>query len=101
MTSMELATVRYDANDGIGRVVLNRPGQLNAINPEVLRDLDRVCEAIERDADVRAVTLTGAGRVFCAGADLRTVRELAPDAAKWDTFMRLWHRIFNRIAALP
>ena len=98
---MELATVRYDVNGGIARVVLNRPEQLNAINPAMLRDLDRVCEAIESDTDIRAVTLTAAGRVFCAGADLRTVRELSPDASEWNGFMRLWHRVFNRVESLP
>jgi enoyl-CoA hydratase len=98
---MDLATVRYDVNGGIARVVLNRPEQLNAINPAMLQDLERACEAIEGTADIRAVSLTGAGRVFCAGADLRTVRELSPDAAKWDGFMRLWHRVFNRVETLP
>ncbi len=98
---MDLSTVTYAAKDGIARVVLNRPDQLNAISPTLLEDLDRVCDAVEHDATVRAVTLTGAGRAFCAGADLRAVRELSPDPEKWNGFMRLWHRVFNRIEALP
>jgi enoyl-CoA hydratase/carnithine racemase len=98
---MELTAVTYHAADGIGRIVLDRPAQLNAINPALLEDLDRVCEAVERDPGVRVVTLTGAGRAFCAGADLRTVRELSPDPARWSVFMRLWHRVFNRVEALP
>src|SRR5262245_54516615 len=98
---MELTTVRYERDAGVGRVVLNRPEQLNAISPALLEDLDRVCRAVEGDASVRVVTLTGAGRAFCAGADLRAVRELSPDALKWGGFMGLWHRVFNRIEALP
>ncbi len=65
---------------GIARIVLNRPDQLNAISPTLLEDLERVCGAIEHDGAVRVGTLTGAGRAFCAGADLRAVRELSPDA---------------------
>jgi enoyl-CoA hydratase/carnithine racemase len=50
---------------------------------------------------VRVVTLSAAGRAFCAGADLRAVRELSPDPVKWSRFMALWHRVFNRLEALP
>jgi enoyl-CoA hydratase len=98
---MELTTLTYAAQDGIARAVLNRPAQLNAISPALLEDLDRVCEAVEKDRAVRVVTLTAAGRAFCAGADLKAVKELVPDAERWSGFMRLWHRVFNRVEALP
>jgi enoyl-CoA hydratase len=98
---MEFATLTYVADGGIARVVLNRPQQLNAISPALLEDLDRACEAVERDRGVRAVTLTAAGRAFCAGADLKAVRELVPDPERWSGFMRLWHHVFNRLEALP
>ncbi len=98
---MELTTVTYATDGGVARVVLNRPVQLNAISPALLEDLDRVCGAIERDRTIRVVTLTAAGRAFCAGADLKSVRELVADAEKWRGFMRLWHRVFNRVEALP
>ncbi len=76
-----MSTVRLERDGAVAHVVLDRPAQLNAISPELLRDLDAACAAIEDDAGVRAVTLTGAGRAFCAGADLRVVEELAPDPA--------------------
>ena len=98
---MELTTLTYAADGGIARAVLNRPAQLNAISPALLEDLDRVCEAVEKDRAVRVVTLTAAGRAFCAGADLKAVKELVPDAKRWSGFMRLWHRVFNRVEALP
>ena len=85
----------------MAHVVLDRPEQLNAISPELLRDLDVACAAIEDDPGVRAVALCGAGRAFCAGADLRVVEELAPDAARWADFMDLWHRVFDRIEPPP
>ncbi|MGH7365294.1 MAG: enoyl-CoA hydratase/isomerase family protein [Candidatus Rokuibacteriota bacterium] len=98
---MDFQTITYAAGGGIARITLNRPDRLNAISPELLQDLDRACGAVEGDADVRAVTLTAAGRTFCAGADLGAVKDLSPDVARWDAFMRLWHRVFDRIEALP
>jgi len=98
---MEFQTITYARGAGIARVTLNRPDRLNAINPELLQDLDHACDAVEADAAVRVVTLTAAGRTFCAGADLRAVKELSPDAQRWGAFMGLWHRVFDRIEALP
>jgi enoyl-CoA hydratase len=98
---MDFRAITYATGGGIARITLNRPAQLNAISPELLEDLDRACALVEGDASVRAVTLTAAGRAFCAGADLRAVRELSPDAARWSAFMGLWHRVFDRIEALP
>lgn len=98
---MNLTCVRYEAAGGIARVTLDRPAQMNAVSPELLQDLDRVCETIERDGRVKVVTLTGAGRAFCAGADLKVVQELAPHPDRWRVFMDLWHRVYDRIEALP
>jgi enoyl-CoA hydratase/carnithine racemase len=96
-----MTTVRLEREGGVAHVVLDRPAQLNAIGPELLRDLDAACAVIEAAGDVRAVTLTGAGRAFCAGADLQVVEALAPDPARWAEFMDLWHRVFDRLERLP
>ncbi len=62
-------------DDGVALVRLNRPDRLNAIN-EVMRDeLQQLCVDLARDADVRAVVLTGTGRGFCSGIDLRDFGE--------------------------
>jgi enoyl-CoA hydratase len=96
-----MTTVRLERDGAVARVILDRPAQLNAISAELLHDLDAACAAIEDDGAVRAVTLMGAGRAFCAGADLRVVEELAPDPARWTEFMDLWHRVFDRLERLP
>src|SRR6266849_6968525 len=98
---MNLGTVTYAAKDGIARAVLNRPEQMNAISPDLLEDLDGVCAAVEGDATVRVLPVTASGRAFCAGADLKAVKELSRDRMKWNGFMRQWHGVFNRIEALP
>jgi len=60
-----------DADGGVRIVTLNRPHRLNAIQPELLEDLIAALHAADRDPAVRAVLLTGAGRAFCAGDDLK------------------------------
>jgi len=96
-----MSTVRLTCEAGVAHVVLDRPDQLNAINHELLRDLDLTCAAIEDDPGIGAVALTGAGRAFCAGADLQVVEELAPYDAGRTEFMDFWHRVFDRIERLP
>jgi enoyl-CoA hydratase/carnithine racemase len=96
-----VTTVRLERDGALAHAILDRPAQLNAISPELLSDLDRVCAAVEGDAGVRALALTAAGRAFCAGADLSVVQELAPDPERWRGFMDLWHRVFDRVERLP
>jgi enoyl-CoA hydratase/carnithine racemase len=56
--------------DGVALVTLNRPEKLNAFNTQMMRDLIDVFDVTDADDAVRAVIVTGAGRAFCAGADL-------------------------------
>jgi enoyl-CoA hydratase len=56
---------------GVARITLNRPERLNAINNELLTGFSEALDAVDADPDVRCVVLTGAGRGFCAGADLQ------------------------------
>lgn len=60
-----------NASGGVRVITLNRPHRLNAIVPELLEDLIAALEAADADAGVRAIVLTGAGRAFCAGDDLK------------------------------
>jgi enoyl-CoA hydratase/carnithine racemase len=62
--------IRYDAVDGVATVTLNRPEKLNAVTSALLRELIAAFDDADADDTVRAVIVTGAGRAFCAGADL-------------------------------
>jgi 2-(1,2-epoxy-1,2-dihydrophenyl)acetyl-CoA isomerase len=74
---MSLETLLYDRLDGVGTITLNRPEVMNATNDTLYRELSALLAEIARDDSVGAVVLTGAGRGFCAGAD---VRAMDPDA---------------------
>lgn len=97
----DFKTIKLERDGPVMHLTLNRPAQLNAINRQMLEDLWGVCDVIEGDPSVKVVTLEGEGRAFCAGADLTTVQEVSADPQRWEEFIRLWHRVFNRIEALP
>ncbi|WP_223199426.1 enoyl-CoA hydratase-related protein [Solihabitans fulvus] len=65
-----METVRYEVGSGVATITLNRPDRLNAVTPEMGGAVNEALRRAELDPDVRAVVLTGAGRGFCAGADL-------------------------------
>ncbi|UCE55941.1 MAG: enoyl-CoA hydratase/isomerase family protein [Desulfobacterales bacterium] len=63
--------VLYEKNQNVAIITLNRPERLNAINTDLLNGLIEQLETARQDKDVLAVILTGAGRAFCAGEDLK------------------------------
>ena len=67
---MAYETLIYALADGVATITLNRPERLNALNPKLVEELIAALGAAGADPAVRAVILTGAGRGFCAGADI-------------------------------
>jgi len=67
---MAYETLQSELDSGILTVTLNRPERLNAMNEQMFQDLMALIDEIDANDDVRAVIFTGAGRGFCAGADL-------------------------------
>src|SRR5215813_6943970 len=67
---MVFETILYDVSERMATVTLNRPDRLNAVNTTMIRELVEAFDAADGDDGVRAVIVTGAGRAFCAGADL-------------------------------
>lgn len=68
---MQAETIRYQVADGIAEIRLNRPQRLNAVTQQLYDELNAALGAAEADPDVRVVLLTGEGRAFCVGADLK------------------------------
>ncbi|MBV8083390.1 MAG: enoyl-CoA hydratase/isomerase family protein [Chloroflexi bacterium] len=68
---MDFSTILYGADNGVATLTMNRPEALNALTSLMRRELLAAVQEAGRDASVRAVILTGAGRAFCAGQDLK------------------------------
>ncbi len=73
---MSYDTIIYEVEDRIASITFNRPDQLNAVSPLMARELRHAYAAAESDEAVWTILVTGAGRAFCAGAD---VGEISPD----------------------
>jgi enoyl-CoA hydratase/carnithine racemase len=69
---MSFDTLLYDVADKIATITLNRPAKLNAYTPQMGREIVEAMRQADSDPDARVVILTGAGRAFCAGADIST-----------------------------
>jgi enoyl-CoA hydratase/carnithine racemase len=67
---MDYSTILYDLKDSILTITLNRPEILNAFNRDMMTEMIDALEKADADDNVRAIIVTGAGRGFCAGADL-------------------------------
>jgi 2-(1,2-epoxy-1,2-dihydrophenyl)acetyl-CoA isomerase len=83
---LEYETVDVTAEDGLATVVLNRPEALNALNMQLKEELAAVLRVLADEADVRAVLLTGAGRAFSTGGD---IKQMDPDRTTEATRRRM------------
>ncbi|WP_230661759.1 enoyl-CoA hydratase/isomerase family protein [Psychrobacter sp. I-STPA10] len=72
-----LNTLLVTIDNQVATVTLNRPDKRNAFNDEVIAELQQVFSQLGTDTQVRAIVLTGAGKAFCAGADLNWMRAMA------------------------
>jgi 2-(1,2-epoxy-1,2-dihydrophenyl)acetyl-CoA isomerase len=86
----------WEQDGGVGRLTLNRPDSLNAWTPEFGEELKQVIEGEAADESVRALLITGAGRGFSSGADLKAGFEPAPDDGMPDIRKEL-HEVYHPI----
>jgi enoyl-CoA hydratase/carnithine racemase len=76
------ADILYSAAEGVATITLNRPDKLNAWTAAMQSSIKLAMADAANDADVRAIVVTGAGRGFCAGADMSGLQQI--EAGKWD-----------------
>ncbi len=97
--------VRETPADGVVLLRLNRPERLNALNEVLVAELGAACAAIAAERDVRVVILTGAGRGFCSGIDVRdfgpTILEATDPAIDRLRFQEMMASVPQAIRALP
>jgi 2-(1,2-epoxy-1,2-dihydrophenyl)acetyl-CoA isomerase len=94
--------VKVEITDGIGVITLNRPKGLNAFHASMIGDLAQKLIGLSSDTDVMGVVLTGAGKAFCAGGDLRWVTTcgMAPGAA-FHALAAVYHQAIVEIRRMP
>jgi enoyl-CoA hydratase/carnithine racemase len=107
MTDFE--TITFAVADHVAQLVLNRPERLNAMNKATLQEINRAMDLAEDDGEVRVIVVSGAGRAFSSGFDLKAQMEQRPEGAKvwrevldldFDTTMRFWNSPKPTIAAV-
>ena len=77
-----MAFVTLERKGAVGVITMDRPEALNALNDQVLRDLDAVLDQVEQDPEILVAIVTGAGRSFVAGADIGQMSTLTAVEAK-------------------
>ena len=75
---MNFTNVNVEKVGAVAVVTLNRPQQLNALSYDLVKDLSLAMQALDRDAEVRAIIVTGGPKVFAAGADIKEMAERGP-----------------------
>lgn len=96
-------SVRYEVSDGVATVILDRPDAMNALDSATKVALREALERAALDDAIRAVVLTGEGRAFCVGQDLREhVTGLEADAAGvWTTVRDHYNPVVRALATMP
>jgi enoyl-CoA hydratase/carnithine racemase len=98
---VEYATFAIPDADGlVATFTLNRPQELNAMTWEMIKQLDEAITRAADDNEVRVVFVTGKGRAFSAGGDLKRYIELQRDPVRFPQFVGDLHRVFGRLRTL-
>lgn len=97
---MELSCVLYEKKGNVVYVTLNRPDVFNAFNDEQSYDLQAVFKEVKKDSDVRVVVLTGAGRAFCSGQDLKAIAG-SKNRSLSDSLYKRYNPIIKAMRELP
>ena len=93
-----MSFVTLEHRGPVGLITMNRPKALNALNDQVLRELDAVLDQVEADDSILVAVITGAGRSFVAGADIGQMSTLTAAEAK--AFGVLGNRVFLKLENL-
>lgn len=94
---MEYENLIIERDGPVAVLKINRPEALNALNEQTLRDLMHAVDELEIDLDINVVILTGEGKAFIAGADIKHMSNLTPLQAK--LFAEYGHNLLNKIEA--
>jgi enoyl-CoA hydratase/carnithine racemase len=99
MTGDVVAPVLCDTREGVATITLNRPGAANALSMELAASIGHAFSRVRHDDGVRAVIVTGAGKSFCAGADLKERRAMTLEETR--SFLRSLNGVIDAVANFP
>ena len=92
---MDFKFIKYELSNGIATITLNRPQVYNALNDAITYELQDAFKQVARDAEARVVVLTGEGKAFCSGQDLKAV-----SGSEKRSFLQSLHKRYNPLIML-
>jgi 2-(1,2-epoxy-1,2-dihydrophenyl)acetyl-CoA isomerase len=100
---MAFETLIYEIAGGVLTITLNRPDSYNACNEQMTTDLQEALKNAERDEAVRAIVITGAGKAFCSGQDLKEAPEPGAGSRRSlsDSLQRRYNPIIRKLTSMP
>jgi 2-(1,2-epoxy-1,2-dihydrophenyl)acetyl-CoA isomerase len=103
MSAVRLETVQVKRAERVATIVMNRPEALNAWTEQLGREMTDALDELAADPEVRAIVLTGAGRAFSSGADLKADRELTGDGAPdvGSALRTVYNPLILRVRTIP
>lgn len=100
---MSYKTIIFEEEDGVATITLNRPTSFNAFNSEMVKELVDAIEKCAKNVRIKVLIITGAGKAFCSGGDLKAAKEWSGDN-RGDFFRQLtkfFHRVILDIRMMP
>ena len=98
---MDYQTIKLIVDGPVATLTLNRPNVLNALNPQMIDELDQALDQIEADESLKALVIRGEGRAFCAGADLLFMEQVLNDPPSLKAFLQKVSDLLFRFQELP
>ncbi len=96
---MSYNTVLVAVEEGVATLTFNRPDRLNALNAEMFSEIAEVFDQVRQNPEIRALILTGQGRAFIAGADIKELSE--SDALKASQISQIGQEVMSKVEQLP
>lgn len=101
---MNFETVKYELNNNVATITMNRPDALNALSSQLTQDLHTAFQRVAEDK-ARAVVFTGSGRAFCSGGDLREMQTMWKREGRIEAFLEeplgILHGVIRQMRELP
>ncbi|MFG1396645.1 enoyl-CoA hydratase [Roseixanthobacter pseudopolyaromaticivorans] len=90
---MAYETILVETHGRVGLIRLNRPQALNALNAQIISELNTAVDLFEADREIGCMVLTGSERAFAAGADIKEMKDFSYPATYLDDFITSWERL--------